>query len=328
MTHTVNALHTQLTGTDLLVTVDAVREVCDGIREVRFAGAHPLPSFTPGSHIGVRWGTGTQNPYSQNSYSMTGPTTDPDHYAICVRRDDAGKGGSAWIHALQVGDEVIITRPRSAFAPISVARHHVLIAGGIGVTPILSHVRAAVQWNRSFEVIYSHRPGFGALVDELGDLCGDRLTVVHDVAAFWSHLNPVLGDSPLGTHLYTCGPAVLIDAVATAATTAGWPAQRVHSEQFASAVSAGGKPFAARLGRTGVLVPVGAEVSLLEALLERGVAVPNLCRQGVCGECKTTVRGGRIDHRDFYLTDDERAEGDAIMPCVSRAAGDQVELDL
>ena len=121
---------------------------------------------------------------------------------------------------------------------------------------------------------------------------------------------------------------MMIDAVAAAATAAGWPAQRVHSEQFSSGVATGGAPFAARLRRTGVLVPVGADVSLLEALLERGVAVPNLCRQGVCGECRVTVRGGRIDHRDFYLTDDERAEGDAMMPCVSRAAGDQVELEL
>ncbi|PHV69091.1 PDR/VanB family oxidoreductase [Williamsia muralis] len=323
MTHTVNAPPAGLTGTDLLVTVGTVRELCDGIREVTFTGAQALPSFTPGSHVGVRWGTGVQN-----SYSLTGPCTDPDHYAICVRRDDAGRGGSAWIHALRVGDQVVITPPRSAFAPISVARHHVLIAGGIGVTPILSHVRAAVQWHRSFEVIYSHRPGQDALADELQNLCGDRLTIVHDVDDFRSHLTPILEDSVLGTHLYTCGPAMMIDAVAAAATAAGWPAQRIHSEQFSSAVATGGAPFAARLRRTGVLVPVGADVSLLEALLERGVAVPNLCRQGVCGECRVTVRGGRIDHRDFYLSDDERAEGDAMMPCVSRAAGDQVELEL
>jgi len=310
---------------DLLVEVTRMRRLCDGICEFTFAGVDggALPTFSPGAHIGVQW-----QPGRRNSYSLTGPAVEPAEYTICVRRDDSGGGGSVWLHGLGVGDQVVISLPRSAFAPISTARHHLLIAGGIGVTPILSHVRAAVQWNRSFEVIYTHRPGFGALAQEMRDLCGDRLTVVEAVEDFWDHLGPRLGNSPLGTHIYTCGPGPLIEGVAAAALANGWPPDRVHSEQFTADVAAGGEPFAARLGRTGVLVPVGSEVSLLEALLERGVAVPNMCRQGVCGECRVAVRGGPIDHRDSYLTDDERAAGDTMMPCVSRALGDHLELDL
>lgn len=310
---------------DLHVEVTGVRVLCEGICELTFAPANgeALPSFSPGAHIGVQW-----QPGIRNSYSLTGPSVDPAEYSICVRRDDSGRGGSVWLHGRRIGDRVVISLPRSAFAPIATARHHLLIAGGIGVTPILSHARAAAAWNLSFEVIYIHRPGFGALADEIRTLSGDRLTVVATADAFWEHLRPRLFDSPLGTHVYTCGPVSLIDGVAGAARSAGWPPARIHSEQFVDDVPAGGEPFAARLGRTGVLVPVGSAVSLLEALLERGVAVPNLCRQGVCGQCRVPVRSGPIDHRDSYLTDDERAAGDAMMPCVSRALGDHLELDL
>ena len=310
---------------DLFVEVTRVRMLCEGICELTLAAANgqALPSFSPGAHIGVQWQPGVRN-----SYSLTGPSVGPSEYSICVRRDDSGHGGSVWLHGLGIGDRVVISLPRSDFAPIATARHHLLVAGGIGVTPILSHARAAVAWNRSFEVIYAHRPGSGALADEMRSLCGDRLTVVNTADAFWDHLGPRLFDSPLGTHVYTCGPVPMIDDVAAAALAAGWPTARVHSEQFAADVAPGGEPFAARLGRTGVVVPIGSEVSLLEALLERGVGVPNLCRQGVCGECRVPVRSGPIDHRDSYLTDDERAAGDVMMPCVSRALGDHLELDL
>ncbi|QYB07714.1 PDR/VanB family oxidoreductase [Rhodococcus sp. USK10] len=299
--------------------------LCQDIRQVvlKPADGARLPSFTPGSHIAVTWQAG-----HRNAYSLTGPAIEPDHYSISVRRDRNGNGGSRWVHALSVGDTISVSRPRSAFAPVPNARHHVLVAGGIGVTPILSHVRAAVQWSRSFEVVYSFRAGFGAHYDELVDLCGERLTVVETPDEFWAHMTPALTRQTMGTHLYTCGPAAMIDAVTEAATRLGWPAQRLHSEPFSSAVSAAGEPFTARLTRTGTTVSVGGQQSLLDAILGAGVAVPNLCRQGVCGECRIGVHAGSIDHRDLFLTDEEKADGDAMMPCVSRAAGAEVVLDL
>ncbi|QSE92610.1 oxidoreductase [Rhodococcus pseudokoreensis] len=309
---------------ELSVVVTGTTMLCEDIREVVLApvGGGTLPSFTPGSHIAVTW-----KPGSRNSYSLTGPAIEPNHYSISVRLDPAGAGGSRWVHNLAVGDPITISGPRSAFAPVASARHHVLVAGGIGVTPILSHVRAAVQWGRSFEVIYSFRPGFGAHLPELASLCDGRLTTVHTPEQFWDNMTPALSRQPIGTHLYTCGPAPMIGAVAEAALARGWPVQRVHSEPFSSAISAAGEPFTATLARTGTTVPVGPDTSLLEALLDKGVNVPNLCRQGVCGECKLPVRSGRIEHRDLFLTDDEKDRGDALMPCVSRAAG-ALELDL
>jgi ferredoxin-NADP reductase len=282
-----------------------------------------LPPFTPGSHIAVECGEGRRN-----SYSLTGPTIEPDHYAISVRLDPEGRGGSRWLHNVAVGQMISVGPPRSDFAPVLNARHHMLIAGGIGITPILSHVRAAVTWGRSFELHYAVRHDRAAHIAELRELCGDRMTVYPGRERLRGALDPALRDQPLGTHLYTCGPASMIDEVADRAAVAGWPTERMHTERFRAADLAPGAPYAAKLARSGMLVPVAPGVTLLDALLAKGVTVANMCRQGVCGECRLPVRGGRIEHRDHFLSDDERKTGDAIMACVSRAVGDHLELDL
>ncbi|AWK71675.1 oxidoreductase [Rhodococcus oxybenzonivorans] len=324
MTTALETVAGEITG-GLTLTVREARLLCPGIRHIVLAdpAGRPLPSFTPGSHITVNWAEGRHN-----SYSLTGPSIEPDHYAISVRLDENGRGGSRWIHDLQPGQMIRASRPRSAFAPVLTARHHLLIAGGIGVTPILSHVRAALEWGRSFDVIYSFREQCGAHADELAALCGDRMITVSTPGELADRLIPALADQPLGTHVYTCGPAPMIAAVAAWARDCGWPPGRVHSEAFGAGPLADGAPFAAKLGRSGMIVPVPSGTSLLEALLDRGIKVPNLCRQGVCGECRLSVRGGEIEHRDLFLTAEEKAAGESMMPCVSRSAGDRLELDL
>lgn len=309
----------------MCLRVVETRRLCTDVREVVFASADgvALPSFTPGSNLPVEW-----SPGRRNSYSLTGPSVEPDRYSISVRLDPSGSGGSRWIHDLAVGEVVDAGHPRSAFAPVLTARHHVFVAGGIGVTPILSHVRAALDWNRSFEVFYSFRAGYGAHIEQMRDLCGERLTAASSASELRALLTASLADQRLGTHLYSCGPLPMIDTVAELARAAGWPAQRVHSEAFGAGPRAPGRPFAAKLGRSGMLVPVETDVSLLEALLDKGIDVPNLCRQGVCGECRLSVRGGQLDHRDLFLTEQEKAAGDSIMPCVSRSVGDLLELEL
>ncbi|MFC8526364.1 PDR/VanB family oxidoreductase [Nocardia sp. NPDC057227] len=304
------------------LTVTRAAALCPDIREIVLArpDGGVLPSFAPGSHIGLHCG-----PDLRNSYSLTGSGLDPRHYAISVRLDPAGRGGSRWAHGLRPGDRVRVDPPRSAFAPVATARHHLLVAGGIGVTPLLAHVRAALTWGRSFQLHYAHRPGHGAHLDELRALCGDRLRVAHSAPALWAALGPALRRQPLGTHLYVCGPAALNEAVTAAATAAGWPEQRVHTEAFAAPPVAPGTPFTVRLARSGREFAVGAEQTMLDALLAEGAAVPNLCRQGVCGECRLPVRSGRAEHRDSFLTADER--GTAVLPCVSRATG-RLELEL
>ncbi|WP_280496868.1 ferredoxin reductase, partial [Nocardia farcinica] len=211
---------------DLELVVAAARMLCADIRELELrdpAGA-PLPAFPPGGHIAVAWGRGLRN-----SYSLTGPGEAPSRYTISVRLDPAGRGGSRWLHRLPVGARLRVSPPRGDFAPVARAHHHLLLAGGIGVTPILSHVRAALRWDRSFRVVYVHRPESAPHAAELAGMCGDRLTGVTSRERFWDTVGPLLRDSPLGTHLYVCGPEPMIEAVRRAAAAAGGPGGRVDT---------------------------------------------------------------------------------------------------
>ncbi|MGY1743084.1 MULTISPECIES: PDR/VanB family oxidoreductase [unclassified Blastococcus] len=304
--------------------VAAVADAAPGIRTLtlRRAGGGTLPGYPPGSHLLLDCGG------RHNAYSLTGDGSPAAEWRISVLLRPDGAGGSAFVHRLRPGDRIGATGPRSAFAPVSTARHAVLVAGGIGITPLLSHARAAVRWGRSFELLYGCRPGAGAHLAELRELCGDRLTEHADAASLRARVRAVLADRPIGTHVHVCGPAGLIAFVEETAAALGWPAERVHAERFSAADLDAGEPFVARLARTGRRVPVPAGTSLLEALEVAGVAVPSLCRQGVCGQCRLPVTAGRPRHRDLYLSEAERAAGNAVMACVSRCAGDELELDL
>ncbi|GAA4960860.1 PDR/VanB family oxidoreductase [Kineococcus glutinatus] len=309
----------------LLLRVREVQVAAPDVRSVvleALDGA-TLPSFTPGSHLVLDCGG------RRNAYSLTGPTLEPRSYAVSVLHQRDGRGGSTWVHEqLAAGQVVSASPPRSAFPPVLTARHHLLVAGGIGVTAMLSHVRAALRWQRSFTLLYSYREGTAAHLAELRELCGGRLHEMRGRAATRRNLRAALAGQPLGTHLYTCGPPGLLDTVAELAREAGWPDERVHAERFAVDELPPGRPFTAHLARSGRLVGVPSGTSLLQALEEAGVAVPNRCRQGVCGECRLGVRAGRVEHRDLYLGPAERGAGDSVMACVSRGLDDTLELDL
>lgn len=284
-------------------------EIADGIREMAFADpdGRPLPAHPAGSHLIV----------GRNAYSLTNAGLTPVEYTIAV----LNKGhGSARMHAYRAGDRVTSTRPRSTFAPVSTARRHLLVAGGIGITPLLAHARVARRWGHDVRLHYVHRPGRGAYADELAELLGDRLARTTDAGEFRASL--ALDDQPLGTHLYVCGPESLTAGVLADAAAAGWPAQRLHTERFVPVVAPPGRPFVARLARRGLDVSVPAGTSLLEALLAEGVAVPNLCRQGVCGECEVPVLAGRPEHRGDFQPDD------GLLCCVSRSESATLVLDL
>lgn len=299
----------------LLLDVVGVDDAVSGIRTLRLARPDraPLPSFTPGSHLVVEYDGGA------NAYSLTGETSAPQEYTVSVLNRVDGRGGSRWIHGLSVGDTVAARGPRSAFAPVLRARRHLLIAAGIGITPMVSHLRSARRWGRDARLLYIHRPGRGAHVDEIKALT-DQARFFTDRAAFLAELAAALADSPFGTHAYICGPGVFIDDVVELATGFGWPASRIHVEHFGGEL-APGEPFEVELTHSGENFVVESGVSLLEALEAHGHAVPNMCRQGVCGQCRLPVRSGVVLHRDLYLTQAERDAGDAMMACVSRARG-------
>ncbi|GAB2829441.1 PDR/VanB family oxidoreductase [Actinocorallia aurea] len=303
-----------------LVLRKAVDEA-PGVRSLSFArpDGGALPAYVPGSHL-VFECDGTRN-----AYSLTGSGDVSAEYPVSVLLRPEGAGGSAWMHRLVPGDTVRASAPRSAFAPVATARRHLFVAGGIGITPLLSHVRAALAWDRDFLLLYGHAEGGAAHLAELRDLCGDRLQACTGRETLLAAVHARLRAQPLGTHLYVCGPPGMIDGVGILAGAAGWPAERVHVERFAGADLDPGAPFTARL-RSGRILDVPSGVSLLDALATSGIEVPNLCRQGVCGECRVPVVGGRPEHRDLYLSEAERASDTAIMCCVSR--GTALELDL
>ena len=306
---------------DLVLSVVAIDDEA-GVRTLTLAAPDGslLPAYVPGSHLVVECGA------RSNAYSLLDDGVVAARYRISVLLCPDGAGGSRWIHDLRVGSELAVSLPRSAFPPVAAGRHHLLIAAGIGVTPILSHARAAQRWGRSSTVLYRYRPGRSTHLAELRAICGTRLEQFPDRRSFADRLAALLLVQPLGAQLYVCGPGTFTDHVLASAEAAGWPRERLQSERFSAADLAPGRAFSVRLtdGRT-LDVPTGE--SLLAVLESNGFNVPNRCRQGVCGECRIDVASGRPEHRDYYLSEPERATNDSLMCCVSRAYG-ELELSL
>ncbi len=308
----------------LELEVTDVSAQTDSIASITFAdpSGAPLPSYVPGSHLVVQYGSGA------NAYSLTGSGTAPREYTISVLQIQDGAGGSMAMHRLAIGDRVQVSLPRSAFAPTAIATHFLLVAAGIGITPVLSHARSAAEWGTTAELIYVHRPGAGAHAAEARELLGPALSECSDRNTFQKVLTEKLTTQPLGTHLYVCGPLDFMDTVLGQAAEQGWSPARLHSEAFGAADLDAGEPFTVTLARSGLRLEVPAGVSLLETLENAGKAIPNMCRKGICGECTIPVLHGTPQHRDLYLNDQEKAENTTMMCCVSRSLDEELELDL
>ena len=312
--------------TSLDLRVATVSEPAPGIRSLTLTSPDgaALPAFVPGSHLVLELGE------RANAYSLTNDGTAPKAYEISVLHVPEGSGGSRYIHKqLSVGDSVAAHLPRSAFPPVARAARHLLIAAGIGITPIVSHLRAARRWDREVQVLYAYREGAAVHVNDVVDLAGDAAELLTGGReALCARMEEVLVDQPLGTHLYACGPAAMIDATLELARTAGWPESRLHSERFGTDALDPGDPFSVDLTETGTTLDVPSGTTLLDALERAGLDVPNLCRQGVCGECRIPLTAGAPLHRDLFLSAEEKAAGDVLMPCVSRADGPHLEVPL
>ena len=311
------------------VTVAEVVEVNPMIKRFRFVRSDggAMPAFSGGAHTVVEMQDGPTR--RMNPYSLMGDPADLSGYEISVRRDEVGRGGSLYMHRhVSQGMAMVISHPVNLFPLDLRARKHLLLAGGIGITPFLAQIAQLSAMNGRFELHYSARtPALGAYMAELKARHGDRVHLYFDDQKQVVPLENLLTGQPLGTHLYICGPKGMITWVRTAAELAGWPSAALHHEEFLAPPV--GNPFQVSLQASGKAITVAGHQSLLEAIEAAGIDAPYLCRGGACGHCETDVLAcdGRIQHNDHWLTDEQKASDTKIMPCVSRFEGHSLVLD-
>lgn len=305
-------------------------DIC--VFELAPADGEPLPAFTAGAHIDVH----VDGLIRQ--YSLCNSPSERGVYRIGVLRDPLSRGGSVAMHALKDGATFEISAPKNHFPLDEHAAHTILLAGGIGITPLLCMAGQLHEADRSFELHYCARePARAAFRERLAEPgLGPRTQFYFDSDAQDRRidLSRVLAKPAANTHLYVCGPAGFIDAVLAAAAQAGWAAANLHREYFSAAPQPAGVgvgadgAFQVSLAHSGRVVDVPAGTTIVDALRGCGIEVPVSCEQGVCGTCLTRVLSGEPDHRDVYLTDDERAANDQMLPCCSRAKTPMLVLDL
>jgi vanillate O-demethylase ferredoxin subunit len=269
-------------------------------------------------------------------YSLCGDPRARDAYRLGVLRDPASRGGSVAVHdALAEGTRLRIGAPRNHFPLADDAPYSVLMGGGIGITPMLAMAWALHAAGKPFELHYSARSrAQAAFIDELANAPWASCVRLHvPDGAEGQPLDPaaVLCAAPAGRHLYVCGPSGFMDWVMEGAAAAGLSANQLHKELFAAPaapVNADDAAFEVVASRSGKNVQVPAGQTILEALKTLGITVPVSCEQGVCGTCACTVLEGEPDHRDAYLTEEERSANDQIMVCCSRSRSARLVLDL
>jgi vanillate O-demethylase ferredoxin subunit len=307
---------------------DEATDICTF--ELVDVGGRPLPPFSAGAHIDVHLPNGLTR-----QYSLCNDPAERHRYLIGVLRDPATRGGSKAMHDLvNEGDLLQISAPRNHFPLAHGSRRSVLLAGGIGVTPILCMAERLASDGAAFEMHYCSRSR-------------DRMAF-HDriaASAFASHVRfhfddraaeqrldiaALLAAPEAGLHLYVCGPKSFMDAVLGTARAQGWPEAQLHYEYFTAALtpSAEASSFHVKVASSGRIVPVPADRTVVEALADVGIVIPTSCCQGVCGTCMTRVLDGIPDHKDLYLSPEEQAQNDQFAPCCSRSKSTLLVLDL
>jgi len=315
-----------------LVVAKAWREAADvHCFELADPEGRQLPPFTAGAHVDVEIAPGLVR-----QYSLCNDPRRRDRYQIAVLREAVSRGGSAGlIDRAQAGATLKVSEPRNHFALEPSARRTVLIAGGIGITPILCMAERLAHAGEPFALHYAARSaGRAPFLERIrtsafADRAHIYLSEGPDAARL--DLQAVLADPVPGAHLYVCGPARLIEAALATAEAKGWPSSRVHREFFAppeGEVRAETGAFEIELASSGQVLAVPADKSITQVLAEHGIEVATSCEQGVCGTCVTRVLEGEPDHRDYFLTAEEQAAGDQITPCCSRAKSGRLVLDL
>jgi len=302
-------------------------KIADGIHllEFRDTGGKSLPEFSAGAHITIRTPNGTLR-----KYSLCNDPAESDRYAVAIKREVNGRGGSInLIDSVKAGDELMVAPPVNDFELPQRATDFLFIAGGIGVTPFMAMIREAKAQGKRFRLFYCSRsPETTAFIDELSAPEFKDSVVIHYDYGDSSRsldLKPILAERKNREHLYCCGPRPLMEAVRT--LTDHWSSAAVHFEAFSDAEThkATDKAFKVKLAKSGDVLDVPVTKTVLEAMREHGLEVPSSCETGTCGTCRTKLLSGEADHRDLCLAEHEKA--DNIMICVSRAKSDEITID-
>ena len=285
-----------------------------------------LPAFEAGAHIEVETAPGCIR-----HYSLLNDPSETHRYVLGVLREPASRGGSEAIHrGFPAGATVKIGPPRNTFALVAHAGRSVLMAGGIGLTPLYAMAHALHRADADFVLhYYARNSARAAFADELATQAfGGRVAVHLDDAADRLPVGAAIGPADDAAHLYICGPAGFIEHVRVTARSQGWRDANIHIEHFSAEVNAAGEGFEVEARRSGVTVQVPSGRSIAQVLKAHGVDVPLSCEQGVCGTCITTILEGVADHRDLFLSEAEHAAGDEMAICCSRAKTPKLILDL
>ncbi|KWF32785.1 Vanillate O-demethylase oxidoreductase [Burkholderia diffusa] len=319
-----------MTSDRLIVQVQRRVDEADGIISLELVdpAGNDLPPFDAGAHIEV-----DIEPGLTRHYSLCGSPSKRDRYVLGVLRESSSRGGSEAIHnRFHENLHVKISPPRNHFRIDESAEHSVLVAGGIGVTPLLSMAWRLHELGNSFELHYCVRSRTrAAFIETLKQSPFAEHVTLHcddDENAPRLDMHALMKDPISNTHVYVCGPGGFINALIDTARDCGWRGENVHHEFFSAAICTSGTSFVVHAERSGLTVDVPEDKSIAQALLDAGVDVPLSCEQGVCGTCLTRVLEGVPEHNDLFLTQEERAVNNQMLLCCSRAQSSFLRLDI
>ena len=288
---------------------------------------NPLPNFSAGAHIDVHVG----DEYIRQ-YSLCNDSRVTNSYRIGVLNDPNSRGGSVRIHQEFIAQKNIkISSPRNHFPLNMNVEKSILVGGGIGITPMMAMAYELRQANKTFELHYCTRTaGAGAFEEELVAEFGDRVVFHYDDQDKSQFFSPQVTFAPFdcSSHIYVCGPTGFMNWVIGQAKEAGYPCEQVHFEYFSADVDTTGDSFEVYCAQSDIKVTVQSDDTIAKALRKAGVKITMSCEEGVCGTCITDVIEGDPDHRDHFLTDEEKADNDQIALCCSRAKTKKLVIDI
>lgn len=327
-------LKTNMNNADLSAIVYNIRYETPSIISIELRPANSevvFPSHTPGSHINLHLGNGLVR-----SYSLLNTSIDSQRYVIGVLKDRQSRGGSKYVHEkIRVGDVLKISAPRNNFPLVEGAGHSVLIAGGIGITPMLCMLKRLSYLGKSADFLYCARSRQeAAFQNDLESMRSGSINIRYhfdDEENAAPDLSLMLKRYSSDTHFYGCGPAPMLDAFQRTCEILGF--NHVHTERFSAVEQKGAPPInttscVVELRRSARTIHVPAGSTILDAMMNEGIIPSYSCKEGICGACETKVLAGEVDHRDSILTEEEKAAGKSMMICVSGCRSGSLVLDL